>query len=56
MFHLTDNVSQYLLDGFTKKSYVIQFGPGIHVYDQKTPKNSILYEMLQCYLIKVIVG
>lgn len=44
MFHLTDNVSQYLLDGFTKKSYVIQFGPGI--YDQKKKnnnKNSILY-------------
>lgn len=33
MFHLTDNVWQCLLDGFTKKSYVIQFGLGI--YDQK---------------------
>lgn len=46
MFHLTDNVWQYLLDGFTKKSYVIQFGLGIYDQKKKT-QNSILYEMLQ---------
>lgn len=48
MFHLTDNVSQYLLDGFTKKSYVIQFGPGI--YDQKK-KQQKFYSILNAAML-----